>query len=207
MAEDKFQWLDMAIRLQAIAQAGLEYCHNDFDRDRYEQIRMISAEILGNHTNFSTQKINGLFSTQTGYPTPKVDVRAVIFKEDNILLVKEKLDGKWSLPGGWADQHLNISENLIKESKEEAGVDVKPEKVLALLDRKKHNYPPIPFGCYKIFVKCDLIKGEFEENTETSDSGFFSLNNLPPLSTERVTEEQIRLCFKNRNIPNLIPFD
>ena len=207
MSEDKFQWLDIAIRLQSIAQAGLEYGHNDFDRDRYEQIKMISAEIMGNYGNYSSKKINGLFTHQSGYPTPKVDVRAVIFNSDKILLVKEKMDGKWSMPGGWADQHLNISENLIKESKEEAGVDVRPEKVLALLDRKKHNYPPIPFGCYKIFVKCELLGGEFEGNTETSDSGFFSLDNLPPLSTERVTEEQIHLCFKNRDIPKLIPFD
>jgi ADP-ribose pyrophosphatase YjhB (NUDIX family) len=207
MAEGKFQWLDIAIRLQAIAQAGLEYYHNDFDRDRYEQIRMISAEIIENHSQFSKEKINDIFKVQTGYPTPKVDVRAVIFNLDKILLVKEKLDGKWSMPGGWADQHLNISENLIKESKEEAGVDVKPEKVLALFDRKKHNSPPIPFGCYKIFVKCVLLGGEFERNTETSDSGFFSLDNLPPLSKERITEEQIRICFENRDIPNLIPFD
>jgi len=207
MEKKEKQWLDIATRLQGIAQAGLEYCHNDFDRDRYKQILAIGAEIMESYSELSKEEILIIFNAQTGYPTPKVDVRAVVFNEGKILLVREKLDGKWSLPGGWADQHLTVSENVEKESKEEAGVEVKSQKILAILDRNTHNYPPIPFGCYKIFVLCELLGGKFQKNTETSDSGFFSQDALPELSTGRVTPEQIRLCYEKRDIPGLVEFD
>ncbi|MBE0653652.1 MAG: NUDIX hydrolase [Bacteroidales bacterium] len=193
-----FQWITIAQRIQAIAQAGLEFCHNDFDRDRYKQLREISTEIIENHTKYSKQEIIELFATETGYPTPKVDVRAVIFRENKILMVREKLDGKWSLPGGWADQHLTLSGNLVKESFEEAGAVVEPGKVIAILDRNRGNYPPIPHGCYKIFVECKLKEVVFTDNTETSDAGFFSPDSLPELSTERITQEQIKMCFEAR---------
>lgn len=193
-----FQWITIAQRIQAIAQAGLEFCHNDFDRDRYEQLREISTEIIETHTKYSRQEIVELFASETGYPTPKVDVRAVIFRENQILMVREKLDGKWSLPGGWADQHLTLSGNLVKESFEEAGAVVEPGKVIAIIDRNLGNYPPIPHGCYKIFVECKLKEVAFSDNTETSDAGFFSPDSLPELSTERITKEQIIMCFEAR---------
>ena len=204
---NSYQWLEIAKKLQSIAQAGLEYSHSQFDRDRYDQIRKISIEILENYTHIEKEKITELFASDIGYPTPKVDVRAAVFHNDRILLVKEKLDGKWSLPGGWADQHLTLSKNLIKETKEEAGLDVKPKKVLAILDRRTFNYPPISHGCYKIFVECALKGGSFRENTETSDSGFFGLDELPPLSTPRNTKEQIEMCFNSRGNNNPVFFD
>ncbi|MFW5644768.1 MAG: NUDIX hydrolase, partial [Bacteroidota bacterium] len=135
MPEKTFEWINIARRLQSIAQAGLEYCHSGYDRDRYHQIREISIEIMKNFTGHEKEEIIDFFTSADGYPTPKIDVRAAIFHEDEILLVKEKIDGKWSMPGGWADQHLSLSENLIKESLEEAGVDVAPGKIIAILDR------------------------------------------------------------------------
>ena len=202
-----FQWITIAQRIQAIAQAGLEFCHNDFDRDRYRQLREISTEIIQNHTKYPRQEIVELFASETGYPTPKVDVRAIIFKDDKILMVREKLDGKWSLPGGWADQHHTLSENLVKESFEEAGAVVEPGKVIAILDRNRGNYPPIPHGCYKIFVECRLKEIVFSDNTETSDAEFFSLNELPELSTERITKKQLEMCFEARREDWEVVFD
>ncbi len=207
MKKNTFDWLEVAARLQAIAQAGLEYGHSEFDRERYSQLRQISIDIVGHYTHYENGEIKELFASDTGYPTPKVDVRAVIFKESRILMVRERLDGKWSLPGGWADQHLTIRENLIKEAKEEAGVEIIPRTLLAVYDRKRHNYPPISHGCYKIFVECELVKGDFEANIETTGSGFFSLDDLPPLSTERNTRDQIEHCFKNHGKPNTVFFD
>lgn len=203
----RYNWIDTARRLQAVAQAGLEYCHNDFDRDRYMQIREIAFEILEKHSKHEMDEILGLFASDTGYPTPKVDVRAVVFRDDRILLIREKLDGKWALPGGWADPHLTIKENIVKESREEAGVDVEPLRILAVHDRNLHNFPPIPHGCYKIFVEARLLGGSFEENTETSGSGYFSLDDLPELSTERNVEEQIRMCFERRGNDCGVEFD
>ncbi|HYW96670.1 MAG TPA: NUDIX hydrolase [Bacteroidales bacterium] len=205
--KNTFNWLDVASRLQAIAQAGLVYGHSEFDRDRYEQLRQISMEIMAHYTTYEEDIIKDLFASDTGYPTPKVDVRAAIFKDGKILMVRERLDGKWSLPGGWADQHLTIKENLVKESVEEAGVNVIPKKLLAVFDRKLHNYPPIAHGCYKIFVECEYTGGGFAANTETTGSGFFGLDELPPLSTERNTMDQIEHCFMARETENNIPFD
>ncbi len=200
-------WLEIASRLQAIAQAGLEFGHSEYDRERYAQLRQISIDIIKDHTEYEEEMIRELFASETGYPTPKVDVRAAIFRGDSILLVKEKVDGKWSLPGGWADQHLTIKENLVKESMEEAGVEVIPRKILGIFDRRIHNYPPIPYGCYKIFVECELLHGEFTANTETSESGFFSPDEIPPLSSGRNTAEQVEYCFRARNASNDVWFD
>ncbi len=204
---DPLNWLEIAARLQAIAQAGLEYGHSEFDRDRYSQLRQISVDIVARYTGDEMERITDLFASDTGYPTPKVDVRAAIFNDNRILLVHERLDGHWSLPGGWADQHLTIRQNLIKESKEEAGVDVIPVKILGIYDRKLHNYPPIAHGCYKIFVECELKGGTFAANIETTGSGFFGLEDLPPLSSGRNTKEQIEYCFKARKDNNTIFFD
>jgi ADP-ribose pyrophosphatase YjhB (NUDIX family) len=202
-----YDWLEIASKLQAIAQAGLEFGHSEFDRERYEQIRRISVEIVSHYTEYGEEKVKNLFASENGYATPKVDVRAVIFKDDHILMVRERMDGKWALPGGWADQHLTLRENLIKEAKEEAGVNVVPRKVVAIYDRKMHNYPPIAYGCYKIFVECELNGGSFRSNIETTGSGFFGLDELPQLSTERNTIDQIEHCFRARAEDYSIPFD
>ena len=188
-------WLALAKKLQSIAQAGIEYSKDKYDIERYEEIRNISINIMEKFTKIVHKKICDLFANESGYQTPKVDVRAAIFRNNKILLIRENMDGKWALPGGWADVDLSLKENLIKEALEEAGATITPHKIIAILDRKKHNKPPSPYGIYKIFVHCELVDINFQTNLETSEATFFSLNELPSLSEGRNTKQQITMCF------------
>lgn len=190
------KWLEWATKLQSIAQAGLTFGENQYDRDRYQQIRDLSVDILHEYTEIDHNKIRDLFASETGYQTPKVDVRAAVFCENKILLVNEKIDGKWSLPGGWADVNTSVSESAVRECFEEAGAVVKPKRIVAIHLGNRHNNHNFPFTIYKIFVECELIEYRFEDNTETIGSDLFSLDNLPELSTERNTLEQIKMCFE-----------
>lgn len=199
MSNDK--WLDWAVELQAIAQTGLTYCTDRFGLERYQRIREISAEIMSAKTELDLETVTNLFCTDKGYPTPKIDCRAAIFKDGKILMIKETIDGKWSLPGGWVDTNQSIRTNVEKEAMEEAGVEAKAERLIALLDRNKYNTPIFPYGVCKVFVLCKLIKEDFKPNIETSESGYFSLDNLPELSLDRVTKEQISLCFDANKDP------
>ncbi len=192
--EDK-KWLEWAVELQAIAQGGLYYTKDCFDQERFERIREISAEIISRQSETPIEKVKDLFCCETGYQTPKIDSRAAIFKDNRILLVKEA-DGKWSLPGGWVDVNLSVKENIIKEVKEEAGLDVEVEKVIAVQDREKHNLPIYAYKICKIFIQCSVIGGSFKANNETTDSQYFSLEELPPLATEKSKAEQIKMCFQ-----------
>lgn len=191
----KEQWLEWAIELQSLAQAGLTYGKDIFDRERYERIREISAEIMAYKTDIPVQKAKDLFCNETGYQTPKLDTRAAIFQNGKILLVKEN-SGKWSLPGGWVDVNVSVKENTIKEVKEEAGLDVTADKVIAIQDRSKHNLPVYAYGVCKIFVLCTIIGGAFKENIETTGFAYFSENELPELATEKNNEEQVKMCFE-----------
>ncbi len=190
------QWMNWAMELQAIAQAGLTYSKDKYDIERFERIRELSAEIVSAKSGLNLDKVKDVFCNETGYQTPKLDTRAAIFKDDKILLVQESATKEWSLPGGWMDVNQTVKSNVVKEVKEEAGLDVEPNRVIALLDRNKHNIPIIAHGICKVFVLCDIIDGEFKPNIETSDSGFFSLEELPPLSITRNTKSQIEMCFK-----------
>lgn len=187
--------IELVKKIQAIAFAGLEYCENDFDRERYEELKKLSQLLLAEITDTPIEKIQSLFVDEVGYQTPKVDVRAVVFKENKILMVKEKIDGKWSIPGGWVDIGYSPSEIAVKEAKEESGADVKPVRLLAVIDKLKHDYPISPFHTYKIFILCELVNNNFSSGTETSDVDFFSKDNLPPLSGTRITAGQIHLLF------------
>lgn len=191
----KEQWLEWAIELQSLAQAGLTYGKDIFDRERYERIREISAEIMAYKTDIPVQKVKDLFCNETGYQTPKLDTRAAIFQNGKILLVKEN-SGKWSFPGGWVDVNVSVKENTIKEVKEEAGLDVTADKVIAIQDRSKHNLPVYAYGVCKIFVLCTIIGGAFKENIETTGFAYFSENELPELATEKNNEEQVKMCFE-----------
>ena len=190
------KWLEWATRLQSIAQSGLTFGENQYDLDRYQQIRDLSVEIMHEYTDVKHEKIINLFASETGYQTPKVDIRAAVFEDDKILMVKEKIDGKWSLPGGWADVNTSVSESVVRECQEEAGAEVKPRRVIAIHHANKQNNFVYPYTIYKIIVECDLIKYCFEENSETLGSGFFSSDNLPELSVERNNPDQINLCFE-----------
>jgi ADP-ribose pyrophosphatase YjhB (NUDIX family) len=188
-------WLNTAQRIQSIAQAGLTYCQNDYDLERYEELLQLSARILTDYTDTPFEKIADLFSREEGYLTPKVDVRGVIFQGNKLLMVQEKSDGGWTVPGGWADVGFSPSEIAVKEVQEEAGIDVVPERLLAVLDKKCHPHPPTPFYTYKIFIQCRYVAGTVAPGAETKGAGFFALSELPPLSEERLTQSQAELLF------------
>lgn len=197
--DKKEKWLEWAMEIQSIAQAGLTYGHDEFDKERYERLREISAEILAYKTDMTVEKVKDLFCNETGYQTPKVDTRAAVFENGKILLVHEK-NGRWSLPGGWCDVDQSVAENTVKETVEEAGLEVKPTKLIAVQDRNKHNTPVYAYGVVKIFVMCTLIGGSFVENIETTETKYFARNEIPEnLANEKVTREQIEMCFDAYN--------
>lgn len=189
------QWLQWIIELQSIAQAGLTYGKDIYDRERYTRLREISAEMLASMADIPVETVKNLFCNETGYQTPKLDTRAAIFQDEKILLVQEK-DGKWSLPGGWCDVNLSVGENTVKEVKEESGLDVVAESIIAVQDRAKHNLPAYAYGICKVFVLCSAVGGSFRENSETTGFAYFSEDNLPDLATEKNTEAQIKMCFE-----------
>lgn len=192
----KDKWIEYAIEIQSIAQAGLAYVKDEYDKERYERLRDIAAKMLVLKSDLPLNKVKDLFCNETGYPTPKVDTRAAVFKDNQILLVQEK-NGTWSLPGGWCDVDQSIGQNVVKETNEEAGLQVKPVKLIAVQDRNLHNEPIYAYGIVKVFVLCELLGGNFKENSETIQSQYFSLDQLPsPLATEKVTGKQIELCFE-----------
>lgn len=194
------KWLEWAMELQGLAQGALYYCKDKYDIERFERIREISAEILSEYTDLSVEKVTELFCGEKGYQTPKIDVRAAVFRESKVLLVQEE-NGLWSMPGGWADADLSVKENTIKEVKEEAGLDVSAGRVIAIQDRKNHNIPLYAYNICKIFVECTVLGGHFVKNLETVDSGWFSQNDLPPLAEDKITEEQIEMCFQASKNP------
>lgn len=150
-------WLKWAIRVQSIAQAGLAYSESNYDLDRYKELRDIAAEMLNYKTGIPEDKVKDIFCNETGYQTPKIDTRAAIFKDNKILLVHEN-NGTWSLPGGWCEVLESVASNTVKESKEEAGLDVNPIKLIAVHDRNKHNKPIYAYGVCKIFIECEVLR-------------------------------------------------
>ena len=196
------KWLELAIEIQSLAQSGLAYTKNVYDIERYERLRDISAEMIGMKTDLEFNKIKELFCNETGYQTPKIDTRAVIFKDDKILLTHEN-NGTWSLPGGWCDVLESVGSNTIKEVKEETGLDVETIKIIAVQDRNRHNKPIYAYGVCKIFILCNVVGGEFVENIETTEIKYFSLDEIPnDLAEEKNNKEQIEMCFeayKNEN--------
>ena len=187
-------WLNCAIELQSLAQAGLTYGKDRYDLERYERIREISAEMLSNMADIPVETVKALFCNETGYQTPKLDTRAAVFRDGKILLVQEN-NGKWSLPGGWCDVNVSVGENTVKEVKEESGLDVVTERVIAIQDRAKHNLPEYAYGICKIFVQCRLLGGQFQENLETIGFDYFPEHQLPELAMEKNNAEQIAMCF------------
>ena len=189
------KWLKWAIEIQSLAQAGLAYTSNVYDIERYERLREISAEMIEEKSNIGLDKVKGLFCNETGYQTPKIDTRAVIFKDNKILLTHEN-NGTWSLPGGWCDVLESVKSNTIKEVKEETGLDVETIKIISIQDRNKHNKPVYAYGVCKVFVLCKVIGGKFLENIETTEIKYFSLDDIPSnLAEEKTNKEQIKMCF------------
>ncbi|WOC40129.1 NUDIX hydrolase [Polaribacter sp. HL-MS24] len=189
-------WLEIAKRINSIAQTGLTFTKDKFDKERYTELLNLSLTIMNNITEIDTRKLDFVFNRDVGYQTPKVGIRAVVFRENKILLVKEKMDGRWSLPGGYADTGMLPSEIAINEVKEESGFDVKPTRILGLIDYNKYQEKPFPFDVYQLFMECEIIGGEAQTGIETSDVGFFDISDLPELSERRVTKEQIMKMYE-----------
>jgi len=181
--------LKIAKRIQAISQTGLRFTHDDFDRERFEELRNLSVQLVGHVTDAKLEKIRDLFTCETGFQTPKVDIRAVVLRDDQILLTKECSDRRWSLPGGYADINYSPGEMAEKEVLEETGLQVTANRILAIVDTNKHNFPPLEYHFYKIVVLCDLMAGELRGSNETEVSEFFDFDDLPELSVNRNTYE------------------
>ena len=195
-------WLARARRLQAIAQTGLTYAKDPYDMERYSEVRKIAAELMADGCLGDAERIEGLFRCDTGYTTPKVDVRAAVFEQGRVLLVREREDGGWTLPGGWADVVDSPSLAAIREVKEESGYDVAVRKLAAVYDRDLHGHPPIPFRVYKLFFLCDLTGGSQAESHEISAVGFFGEHEMPPLSLTRTTAAEIAHMFEHYRDPD-----
>lgn len=200
--EEVDQFTKWATNLQSIAQAGLHYGKDVFDRERYEQVRKIAGEMMQAKTGLSKEQIKTLFLGDEGYQTPKIETRAAIFKDAKILLVRERMAQEWSLPGGWNDYDQTTAQNCVKEAREESGRIVKPVKLIAVQDRNHHNKPILATNVTKIFYLCKENSGEFVSNDETDACDYFALDNLPKLSLDRNTKEQIEMCFKASKDPN-----
>src|ERR671916_2446820 len=197
------QWLLWSRRLQAIAQDGLTYTRDGYDLGRYEQLRELAAEIFAADSTGTLEEAGDLLALETGPATPKVDVRAAVFREERILLVKEPGEGGWSLPGGWADVGESPSEAAARETLEESGYRVRPVKLLAAYDRDRHGHPPIPYHVYKLVYLCEILDEVPSSNLDTEGARFFGEQELPELSVTRVTRAQISLFFEHHRNPSL----
>lgn len=184
-------------RIQSLVETGLHYAENIFDRERYDELQSICLDLLEKMTDVPIDKIRNVLIDNNGYKTPKVDVRAVVFNEKNeILLIKEKADGCWAMPGGWADIGYTPRQIAEKECFEEAGITVKAKQILAILDKKAQNMPPQFEYVYKIFILCEKQNDNLSTGSETDDVAWFSELQLPELSTPRNLESQITMMFE-----------
>ncbi len=189
-------------KLQAVVQSGKYYTKDVYDKDRYNQLENVSKKLIKKLTGTSSKKLNLFFDKDTGYITPKVDIRALTFKNDKLLLVKEKTTQTWSIPGGWADIGYSAGEIAKKETKEEAGIMVKPKSLIAIYDMEKHPYHEKNFNyIYKIFIECIPLKKILYKKTETSQANFFSLKKALQLnlSLNRNLPQDIKMAFNSHN--------
>ncbi len=194
-------------RIQTLAEIGLEYSENTFDRERYDELRDIALTMLEKMTNLPIEIIIPVIEEKNGYKTPKVDVRAVVFNEKGeILLVQEKADNRWAMPGGWSDISYSPKEVAEKECMEEAGITVKASKLLAVIDKQKHHMTPAFEYVYKIFLLCEKQDDNISTGPETNDVGWFSENELPELSIPRNNDFVLRLMFEFYNGLRTEPF-
>jgi ADP-ribose pyrophosphatase YjhB (NUDIX family) len=198
------RWLSWAKELQAIAQCGLTFARDPYDLDRYRQIRALAAAIMAEGSGAELIRIRALFEGQTGYATPKIDVRGAAFQGDGILMVRESSDGGWTLPGGWADVNQTAAECVEREILEESGYVARAVKLAAVWDRSRQGHqPPHPFHVYKLFFLCELQGGRPTTSHEILEVGFFTEDALPALSEARVRVGQIRRMFQHRRDPGL----
>lgn len=189
--------LHLARRLLALAQTGLHFTPQEYDRERYREIVQIATQLLENERGEPAERLRKTWFIEDGYATPKMDVRGAIFRDDRVLLVRETMDGKWTLPGGWADINDSPSFAVEKEIEQESGFTARAVKLAALYDRNKHEHPPYLFHAWKAFFICEITGGEARTSHETDGVDFFALDALPELSTGRSTATQIRRMYEH----------
>ena len=199
-------WLAWAREVQAVAQTGLTFCRDPYDRERYEALRTLAASVMASAGRADLSVVENLFRAQEGYATPKIDVRGAAFDASGrLLLVREAMDhGRWTLPGGWGDVNLTPAENVAKEVLEESGFEVRVRKLAAVWDRTRQGHGATPFSCYKLFFICEITGGAARTSLETTEIGFFAEDALPEdLSTGRVLPRQLRRMFAHAHAPGL----
>jgi ADP-ribose pyrophosphatase YjhB (NUDIX family) len=196
-------WLTIGRELRAIAQNGLTFCRDPFDRLRYERMRELAATLIAQGAGQDSAAVLEEFRRDTGYATPKVDVRAAVFREGQVLLVREISDGAWTLPGGWADVNESPAECVVREVSEESGFEARAVKLAAVYDYRKRNRPHHLDSIYKMFFICALTGGSARASIETSDAAFFPRTALPPLSIGRTSAQQIDRMFEHAQRPDL----
>lgn len=195
--------LEQIKKLKALADTGLLYSNNEYDKERYNELHQISLNLLSQVSGNDVQNLKAMFALVTDYPTVKTDVRALVLSPDKkqVLLTRESADGKWSLPGGWADVGQSPQEVAIKEVQEETGLTVTPTTLLAVFDKRKHPHPPQPFYVYKMVFYCEVISGQLQKGFDVLDVAYFDIDNLPELSEDRILNSQIQLVY-NKVIAN-----
>jgi ADP-ribose pyrophosphatase YjhB (NUDIX family) len=195
--------LTLIKRLKSLAETGLVYVEDDYARERYEELRKISLQLMGAVTNKPVKLLNDFFLKEKDYPTVKVDVRGFVLNDKNqILMAKESIDEKWTIPGGWADIGDTPTGAVIKEIREETGLDAEVVRLLAIYDKRCHDHPPEPFYIYKLMFLCKITGGNLQHGFDMKGADFFSLNDLPQLSEPRILESQLKQLFQLANSDN-----
>lgn len=184
-------WLAWAREIQALSQTGLTFTQNEYEIGRYQRLSAIAAEIVARYSGLLPESLQQNFLAQPGYATPKIDVRGAVIRDGKILLVQERTDERWCMPGGWADVGEKPSEMVVREVWEESGFAVAPKKVIAVYDANRTGRPLEFYHAYKIIFQCDIISGEPRPSNETLAAGFFNFDHLPPLSTNRTNERHL----------------
>ena len=189
--------LDLSRRLLALSQTGLHFTPEEYDRERYREMAQIAGELLALESSMTAEQLRAAWLVEDGYATPKVDVRGAVFRGDQVLMVQERVDGKWTLPGGWADVNDTPSHAVEKEIEQESGFTARAVKLAAIFDRNKHNHPQFLFHVWKMFFICEITGGDFRTSYETTAVQFFPVADLPELSTGRTTAEQIQRVYRH----------
>lgn len=194
-------------RLRSISDLGLLYHNNEFDKERYEELREISLRLLSTFSSNNIEELNELLPVANDYPTAKVDIRGLVLDADNkILLVKESTDSRWSLPGGWADVGYSPKETILKEIKEETGLDAEVKQLLAVFDKNKHDHPPEPHYVFKMVFYCTALSTTLQKGFDVLDIGYFDINDLPELSTNRILKTQLELVYNKVLLSEAEPY-
>ncbi|EAR03061.1 NUDIX hydrolase N-terminal domain-containing protein [Maribacter sp. HTCC2170] len=192
----EYQNLELIKRIKALADTGLVYAKDDYDKERYEELRGISLELLSNVSDQPLTMLNDFFMPERDYPTAKVDVRGFVMNDKNeILMAKEQIDGHWTIPGGWADVGYTPSEVVTKEIEEETGLSCSVVRLLAIYDKRMHPHPPQPFYVYKLVFLCKVENGGLKPGFDMAGAAFYRIDDLPELSKDRILESQINQLY------------